>query len=305
MLTWRRRRAARCALRRAPGLSGFCPVGELLEDLPLDDVCIVAREGDEHALERHRVDRRAAELLHDLAAEARDEHASRVVAVPGGPPAEPLRPGLLAEQLLLLVRLVLEVRDRERVESPPATGLPSRQIVLGHEREGVVALHPVDDVEVVEGRDRRVPAETVDRRRFRLSSGSTWSRTSEKLRFEFPSFICFTACCTSPSTISCFFAGAACVAPVGVDEDELERVEPVRVADVDERAESWLGLEVGAVDDRSGDGVLEVTDREDPRGVVVPPAAVRRARVGAGRGADRAAAVIAGGGAENESRAEC
>ena len=63
---------------------------------------------------------------------------------------------------------------------------------------------------------------------------------------------------------------------VGVVEDELNRVEAVRLADVHCEAKAWVGLEVRACDDRRRDLVLEVADAERLR---------RGAVAGARRGA--------------------
>src|SRR5918996_1354076 len=109
------------------------------------------RERDGDVLHRHGVDGRAAVLLLDLPAEARNDDPRRVVAVLHGPAAELLPARGLAEEPILVVRLPREVGEREAVDlaqRPP----PPLDVGRGHERE---VAFPIDRVH--DGQIRREP----------------------------------------------------------------------------------------------------------------------------------------------------
>src|SRR4051812_12806816 len=137
------------------------PSRELLQDRVLDHVGVIAREGDEDAFERNGVDRGASQGVDDLPSKPGHEHAARVVSVAGRPSAQLLSPGGLAEKLLLFVRFLLEVRDRDSVDlldgAPPAL-----QIVLRDDGERIGRLNTVDHREIVERFDGRIVGRRVD-----------------------------------------------------------------------------------------------------------------------------------------------
>jgi hypothetical protein len=163
----------------------------------------------------------------------------------------------------------------------------------------VVALHRIDDVEVVELRDRRVvfdPAH-VDAP---LQHGHQLVAHGREAPLGVPLLHAPDGLLDEAVDDLILMIRVGGVLLVGVVEDELHGVEAVLLADVDRQAEAGVALEVRAGDDRRCDLVLEVALGE--RSLRRRGAAARPCAGGAPARSPVTAAAVAGGNGRGQKR---